>query len=133
SVTVFPESLERAEGPAEPLANQSAGRFRCCGPLDGCLVITDAPTEAPNTNGQVRVFRNGVRGEPSRCLNGLFSPRTQSTRDYGDEIQKIEGALFHILAGDVFERLPSRKPPGAVANFDVAGNGANGRVGKMAQ
>ena len=48
------------------------------------------------------------------------------------QFSKIERALLHILAGDVFERLPAREPARAVADFHVAGDGAKLRIGKMA-
>ena len=50
----------------------------------------------------------------------------------GNAIQQIEGALFEVLAGDVFERLPAREPAVAIAHLDVAGDGADARVGEVA-
>ena len=132
-VAVLPERLQRAKGPAESLANQSAGRFRSFGPGDGFFVITDAPAQAANPDGQVGVFRHGIRGDAARGFDGLFAPCAQRAGDNRDAIQKIEGALLHILAGDVFERLPAREPARAIADFDVAGDSANGWIGKMAQ
>src|SRR5580692_2771757 len=130
---MLPERLQSTEGPAESLANQSPGRFRSFSPGNGFLVITDAPAEAANSNGEVRVFRDGIRGDATRGLNGLFSPCAKRAGDDRDAIQKIERALLHILAGDVFERLPAREPTRAIADFDIAGDCANGGIGKMAE
>jgi len=50
------------------------------------------------------------------------APRAPGTT--GDAVQKMEGALLHVLAGDVLERLPAREPAGTVADFHVARDGA---------
>ena len=45
-VAVLPEGLQRAEGPAETLANKLSRRFGSFGPGDRFLVVSDAPAEA---------------------------------------------------------------------------------------
>src|SRR5712664_1544116 len=62
---VLPEGLQRAEGPAESLADQDGGRFRGFGPGNGFLFIVDVPAEAPDGDGEVGVLGYGIRGDAS--------------------------------------------------------------------
>src|SRR6266850_2522845 len=130
-VAVLPEGLQCAEGPAEPLANQLAGSIRRFGPGDGFLVVADAPAEAANGDGEVGVFGHGVRGNAAGGFDGFLAPRAERSGNDGDAIEEIEGALLHVLAGNVFERLPAGEPAGAIANLNVAGDGANGGIRKV--
>src|ERR1700722_7194412 len=45
-VAVFPECLQRAEGPTETLADELARGLGSFGPGDGFFVVADAPAEA---------------------------------------------------------------------------------------
>ena len=131
-VAVFPESLQRAEGPAEALANELAGGFGGFGPGDGFFVVADAPAEAADRDGEVGVFGDGVGGDAAGGGDGFFAPSAERAGNDRDAIQKIERALLHILAGDVFERLPAREPARAIADFHVAGDGAEFGIGEVA-
>src|SRR5438445_3247571 len=119
---MLPERLQRAEGPAEPLANEHAGRFGGFRPGDGFFVVINMPAEAAYGDGEVGIFGYGVRGDSSGGFDGFSAPGTQCAGDYGDAVEQVEGALFHVLAGDVLERLPAREPARAVADFDIAGD-----------
>src|ERR1700676_192584 len=133
SIFVLPDGLQCAEGPAETLADELAGSFRSIGPGDGFFVVGNAPAEAANGDGQVGVFGDGVRGDAAGGLDSGFAPGAESTGDDGDAIEQIESALFHVLAGDVFESLPASEPAGAVADFDVASDGGSFGIGEMAE
>src|SRR5579864_1493591 len=80
-VAVLPERLQRAKGPAETLANQSACRFRGFRPSDGFFVVTDTPSEAANSDGEVGVFRDGIRGDATGGFNGLLTPGAERAGD----------------------------------------------------
>ena len=62
----------------------------------------------------------------------IGAPRADGAGNDRNAIQQIEGALFEILAGDVFERLPARDPAIAIDHFHVAGDGSDFGIGKMA-
>src|SRR4029077_8428973 len=130
-VAVLPEGLQRAESPSETLANQLAGGFRSFRPGDGLFVVGDAPAEAADRGGQIGVFGNGVRGDAAGGFNGFFAPGAERSGHNGDAIQQVERALFHVLAGDVLERLPAGEPARAVADLDVASDRADRGIGEM--
>ena len=108
------------------------GGFRRFGPGDGFFVVADAPAEAANRDGEVGVFGDGVGGDSAGGCDGFFAPGAERAGNHGDAIEQIESALLHILTGDVFERLPAGEPARAVADFYVAGDGAEFRIGEMA-
>src|SRR5579859_3630183 len=116
---MLPERLEGAEGPAESLANKDAGSLRRFGPGDGFFFVVNVPAEATNGDGEVGVFGDGVRGDSSGGFDGFCAPGAQRAGNYGDAVEQIEGAFFHVLAGDVFEGLPAGEPARAVAHFYV--------------
>src|SRR6266404_1309771 len=86
SEAVLPERLQRAEGPAEPLANEHAGRFGGFRPGDGFFVVINMPAEAAYGDGEVGIFGNGIRGDPSGGFDGFSAPGTQCAGDYGDAV-----------------------------------------------
>jgi len=131
-VAMFPDGLQSAESPAEALANQTLDRVGDFGVADGVFVVENFPAVAANGEGEVGVFRDSVSRETSARAHDLRAPGSHRSGDDGNAIQQIESALFEILAGDVFERLPARKPAIAVHDFHVSGDGADARVGKMA-
>ena len=109
-VAVLPEGLQRSEGPAEALANELAGGFGRFGPGDGFFVVADAPAEAANRDGEVGIFGDSVGGDAAGGGDRFLAPRAERAGHDRDAIQQIESALLHVLAGDVFERLPAREP-----------------------
>src|SRR5579875_326984 len=118
-VAVLPDRLERAERPAEPLANQRVNRFGHFGVTDGVLVVQDFPAFAANGEREVRIFRNRFAGEASVVAQDVGAPGPHGAGHDRDAIQQIEGALFQILAGDVLERLPPGNPSVAIHHFYV--------------
>ena len=69
---------------------------------------------------------------PSFAAKQLRAPRAHGAGNHRNAIQQVECALFQILAGDVFERLPAREPAIAIHHFYVAGDGAHFGIGEMA-
>src|SRR5262249_5231366 len=130
-VAMLPERLQRAERPAEALANELAWSFRSFGPGDGLLVIANAPAGTANGDGEIGVFGNGVSSDASDRLDNGLSPSTESTGDDGDAIEKIERSLLHVLAGDVLKSLPASEPAATVADFDVTGDRGNFGIRKV--
>src|ERR1700674_1522246 len=122
---MLPEGLQRAEGPAETLANELPGCLRSFCPRDGLFVISNAPTQAADSDGQIGVFGDGVRSDAASGFNGFFAPRTKRSGHNGNAIQQVKRALLHVLAGDVLKRLPAREPARAVADLYVAGDRAD--------
>ena len=129
---MLPERLQRAKSPAKTLADQLAGRFRSFGPGNGFFVVADAPAKAADGDGQIGVFRDSVRRNASRGFDGLLAPGAERARYDRNAIQQVESAFLHVLAGDVLQRLPAREPARTVADLDVASDGANLGIGKMA-
>ena len=130
-VAVLPKGLQRAKSPAESLANEHARRVGSFSPGDGFLVIADAPAQAADGDGEIRVLSNGVRGDSPCGVNGALAPSAQRAGNDGDAVQQIESALLHVLAGDVFESLPASEPARAITDFNVASDGANFRIGEV--
>src|SRR5260370_5806838 len=128
---MLPKGLQRTEGPAETLADELPGCFRSFRPGDGLFVVDNAPTEAANSNGQIGVFGDGVRGDAARGFNGFLAPCTERSRYNGNAIQEVKGALLHVLAGDVLKRLPACQPARALADLHVARDRANLGIRKV--
>src|SRR5260370_28277489 len=128
---MLPEGLQRAEGPAETLADELPGSFRSFGPGDGLFVVADAPAETADSNGQIGVFGDGVRGDATRGFDGFCAPGTERSRHNRNAIQQVKRAFLNVLAGDVLERLPAGEPARAVADLHVARDGANLRIRKV--
>src|SRR3989442_15536452 len=97
SVGVLPERLQRAEGPAESLPDERLARIRRLGPRHSFFVVDDAPAQSANRDGQVGVFRYGVRGDTSGRLNRFPAPSAERALDNGDTILQIKRALFYVL------------------------------------
>src|SRR5713226_759308 len=129
---MLPKRLQRSESPAEALPNQHARSLRRLRPRNGFFLIRDPPSQPPNGDSQVGILGDRVRGNPSYCIDGFLSPRAQSSWHHRYAIQQIEGALLHVLAGDIFERLPAREPTRAVAHFYVPRDRPSLGVGEMA-
>jgi len=51
-------------------------------------------------------------------------------RDYGYDVEEVECAALEVLAGDVFEGLPTGPEIDAIADLGVSGDGADERVFK---
>src|SRR6202030_110103 len=68
---VLPERLQRAEGPAETLANQSLGGFGGLGPSNRVFIVNDAPTVTAYGYGQVAILGYGVGRESTGAANGF--------------------------------------------------------------
>src|SRR5262249_24017620 len=129
---MFPDGLQSAEGPAETLANELAWSFRSLGPGDGFFVVADAPTASANGDGEVGVFGDRVGGDAADGFDGRFAPGPESPGNDGDAVEEIKGALFHVLASDVFKSLPASEPAAAIANFHVTGDCGDFGIRKMA-
>ena len=56
------------------------------------------------------------------------APRADRSRHHADRAHGIQRAALEVLAGDVFQRLPARPEIDAVADFGIAGNGADFRI-----
>src|SRR4029077_17928914 len=119
-------------GPAEALADERTGGFGSFGPGHGFLVVADAPAKAADRDGEVRILGDSVGGDAAGCFDRFFAPRTERPRNYRNAVQQIESALFHVLAGDVFEGLPAGEPAGTVADFHVTGYGGQTGIGEVA-
>ena len=68
---------------------------------------------------------------PPWLRSNFGAPRAHAPGHHRNAIQQIERALFQVLAGDVFERLPAREPAIAVAHLHVAGHRADLGIGEM--
>ena len=70
--------------------------------------------------------------EAAAVVDRFGAPGAQRAGNNRNAIQQIEGALFQILAGDVFERLPAREPTDPVSDFHISRDRANPGVDEMA-
>ena len=129
---MLPDRLQRPECPAETLADQRVDRFGNFRAADRFFVVKNLPAVAANRERQVGIFRHRIARKAALAAQQVRSPRAHGARHHGNAIQQIKRALFEVLAGDVFERLPAREPAIAVHHFHVAGYCANFRIGEMA-
>ncbi len=130
-VAMLPDGLQRAERPAESLANQRVHGLGDFGAADGVFVVQNLPAVATNGQRQIGVFGNRVARKSAVAAQQIRAPRAHRAGHHGNAIQQIERALFEVLAGDVFERLPARDPAIAVDHLHVAGDGADAGIGEM--
>ena len=96
------------------------------------FVVADVPAEAADGDGEVGVFSDGISSNAASGGDRFFAPSAERAWHDRDAIEQIERALLHILAGDVFERLPAGEPARAIADFHVAGHGAEFGIGEVA-
>src|SRR4029077_5704389 len=109
-VAMLPDGLQRAKGPAESLADQCLHGVGDFGAADGVLVVNNLPAIAADGERQVGIFSNRVAGEAAVAAKQVGAPRADGAGNNGDAIQQVKSALFKVLAGDVFERLPAGEP-----------------------
>ena len=129
---MFPHGLQRTEGPAEALANESFDGFGNLGAADSVFVVEDFPAIAADGEGEVGVFGYGIARKAMMLAQQAGAPRANGTWNDRNAIQQIEGALFEVLAGDVFEGLPASKPAIAIHHLNVASDGADLRIREVA-
>ena len=97
----------------------------------GFFVIEDFPAAPADGKCKIGVFRQRVRRESAGGAHRVSAPGAKGARHHGDAVEQVERALFHVLAGDVFQSLPASDPLGAISHFYVSGHGADARVGEM--
>ena len=85
---MLPESLQRAEGPTEALADELAGGFGRFGPGDGFFVVADVPAEAADGDGEVGVFRDGVGSNAAGGCDRFFAPGAERAGNDRNAIQQ---------------------------------------------
>ena len=129
---MLPDRLNCAEGPAEALADQRFDGFGDFGVADGVFVVEDFPAAAANGDREIGIFRHGIARKSFATAHEIGAPGSDCAGHHGNAIQEIESALFEILAGDVFEGLPAREPAIAIHDFHVSGDGADARIGEIA-
>src|SRR3984957_17367277 len=123
--------LQNAERPAKSLAHQSVGIGRRFSEGERHVFVFDAIAEAKQGHGEVGVFRDGIDVIASGLAHGGNAPRADGSGYDADCAENVEGAAFEVLAGDVFESLPTGPKIYAVANFGIAGHCADSWFDKM--
>ena len=125
---MLPHRLQRSEGPAEALPHQSLGVDGRFGKSERAVFVVHAKALFEQIHGQVGVFRNRVDGIAAGGLHRSGAPRANGSGYDRDNVEEIECAALEILAGDVFQSLPSRPQVHTIAHLGVAGHGADARV-----
>ena len=129
---VFEDGLQDAEGPAEALAHQAVGVDGGFGEGERLVFVDDGVALLEQVHGEVGVFGDGVGVVAAAGLDGCGAPRADGSGHDHDDVEEVERAALEVLAGDVFERLPAGPEVDAVADLGVAGDGADLRVGEVA-
>src|SRR5271155_866571 len=86
---------------------------------------------AQQRHGPVGIFGDSIDVEGAGRAHGGDSPCADGSGNYADCTERVEGTALEVLAGDVFESLPSRPEIDAVADLGVAGDGAYFRIEEM--
>src|SRR5262249_33057264 len=73
-VAGFPDGLQRAEGPAEALANQGFDGLRDFGAADGIFVVENLPAFATDGEGEVGIFGNRVARKSAVTFQNVGAP-----------------------------------------------------------
>src|SRR6266404_94573 len=117
--------LQNAERPAEPLAHQAIGINRSLGVSERLVFILDAISVAEQGHSEISVLRYGVGLVVANLANRGSPPCTNSSGDHTHRAERVQGAAFKILAGDVLESLPTCPQVHPVTNFGIAGDGSD--------
>ena len=131
-IAMLPDGLQGAEGPAEALPDEHVDGFRYLGTADGLFVIENLPPGTANGESKVSVFGHRIAGKATVRAKQIGAPCANRAWYHRNTVQKIEGAFFEVLAGDVFERLPTREPTIAIDHLHVPGHCSDFGIGKMA-
>ncbi len=125
-----PGHLQGAVHPAEALLQKTReriGRFR---QGDRPILVDDAVAHLQDRERQVRVFGERAVAEAAGLQDEAASPGADRARHDRDAIHEAEGAAVEVLAGNVFQRLKARQGIHAVADFGIAGDRADLRIGE---
>src|SRR5215471_8118629 len=128
---MFPGGLECSIHPPVTLANKTAQGIRSFSKPNSFIFIRNRVTQLPDSHRKVSVLRQRQIIETSDPFDKLATPCSNGTGDNCHTIQQIESATIEILAGDVFERLPSSQKVDTIANLRVAGDRTDLRICKM--
>ncbi len=127
-VAMLPETLERAEGPAETLAHEGAHAFGGFSPCESAGGILDDVAALVEAEGEVGILGEGIEAKAAGIVEGLAADGADGAGDDGDAIPLGVSAAVEIEAADVFEGLAAGDEGAEVADLRVAGDGADLRV-----
>ena len=78
------------------------------------------------------ILSQGIDREIAELCQGFASPRPNSAGDDSNAAQSGQRPSFKVLSGYVLERLPTGQDINSIADFGVAGDRADLRVGEPA-
>ena len=122
---VLPHCLHDAERPAEALPHQAIRGGRSFGVGQRAVFVVHPITGLQQRHREIGVFGHGVMVIASDVAHGRCSPCANRARNNADCIHRVQRAPLEVLAGDVFQRLPTRPQIHAVSDFGIAGNRAD--------
>ena len=104
---VFEDRLQNAEGPAEALANEAVGVDRRLGKGERAVFVDHAVALFEQIHCEVGIFGDGVGVIAFAGFYRRGPPRTNRAGDDHHDVEEVQSTPLEVLAGDVFERLPT--------------------------
>ncbi len=124
-IGVLPQALQRSKRPAEALARQRLDPVRRLGPGNGVCIEERLVARFLHGDREILVLGERVGREPAELDQSRSAPRSDGARNDRDAAQRGQRPALQVLRGYVFERLPARQHIDAVADFCIAGDGAD--------
>ena len=122
---MLPQTLQGAERPAEALIEQAPHRVGRFGVGARRGIELHAPAGPLEGEGQVLIFRQGVRGIAAQFSQGGAPPCADRAGHHRHRAQGGERAALQILRGHIFQRLPAGDQVEAITDNGVSGHRAD--------
>src|SRR5436190_5603375 len=118
-VAVFPETLQRAVGPAETLSRQCAHTFRRFCPRDCVGHINDPLSVSVQRKRQISVFSERLQTQPACFIDRVFANGADRARYDGDAFPAIVSPPIQIETAGVFQGLTTRDEGAQITDLRV--------------
>ena len=116
---MFPETLQRAVGPAETLSRQRAHTFRRFCPRDCVGHINDPLSVSVQRKRQISIFSERLQTQPTRFIDRIFANGADRARYDGDAFPAIVSPPIQIETAGVFQGLATRDEGAQITDLRV--------------
>lgn len=127
---VFPEALEGAVTPTEPLLEKRSDPFRSFRYGSGLRRVDDASSVFQKRQGKVGIFHERIARVSAYFDNLLFFPSTRCSGNHRYAVERVECATVVVLPCDVFHFLEGSKDVLDVSHSDIAADRIHSSIGK---
>ena len=116
---MFPQTLQRAIGPAKPLSCECAHAFGRFCPRDGVGHVNDALPVSVQREGEIGVLRQRLQAQSTGFINRIFANSADRAGHDGNAIPAVVSAPVQIKTARVFQSLTTRDERAQVADFGM--------------